>query len=67
MIFFSNPESGSITIGIIDEDEAPKAYNHNVGDTLPKRQFIPNEDQNFKREILRGVSRIVEEYIDEQE
>jgi hypothetical protein len=65
--FITDTDSGAITIGIFDSEETPKAYNHNVGQTLPKRQFIPNEDQNFKREILRGVSRIVEEYIDEQE
>lgn len=67
LVFVANPESNSVTLGIFDSDEIPKAFNHNTGDTLPKRQFLPNEDQSFKAEILRGVSKIVEEYIDEQE
>jgi len=54
----------SIMLGIFDEDEIPKAYNHNVGDTLPQRQFLPDEDQKFKSEILRGVGRILEDYLD---
>lgn len=58
-------ESGKITIGIFDEGQTPKAYNHNVGDTLPKRQFIPDEGQSFKPEILKGVRRIIQEYIDD--
>jgi hypothetical protein len=57
-------DSGVITIGIFDPDEAPKAYNHQVGDTLPVRQFIPNEGELLKAEILRGVGRIIEDYLD---
>lgn len=36
----------TITIGIADPEQAPKAYNHNVGDTLPRRAFfgIKHED-----------------------
>jgi hypothetical protein len=56
------PNGDSIIIGVFDKDQAPKAYNHNFGDTLPRRQFLPESDQNFKREILNGVKRIIEEY-----
>lgn len=61
-----DPDNGTIVLGIFDEKEIPKAYNHNVGDTLPKRQFLPDDDkdQNFKAEILRGVDRIIEEYLE---
>lgn len=58
-------EAGKVTIGIFDDSQTAKAYNHNVGDTLPKRQFIPDEGQNFKPEIIRGVKRIIEDYLDE--
>jgi hypothetical protein len=58
-------ENGSVTIGVFDPDEAPKAFNHNEGDTLPQRQFIPKEDELLKAEIIRGVSRIIEEYLNE--
>jgi hypothetical protein len=63
--FFTDVDNGAITIGIFNEDQVPKSYNHNVGDTLPQRQFIPDDDQEFKKEILRGVDRIVEEYLEE--
>ena len=58
-------DSGLVTIGIFDPDETPKAYNHQVGDTLPQRQFLPGEDELLKAEILRGVQRIIEEYLNE--
>lgn len=45
-----------ITIGFRDQDQIPKAYNHNVGDTLPKRPFfgVSNSD----------IEEIVEPYKD---
>jgi len=58
-------DSGTVTLGIFEEDEIPKAYNHNVGDTLPKRQFLPEEEETFKAEIIRGVGRILSEYLEE--
>jgi hypothetical protein len=54
----------SLKILIKDNDQVPKSYNHNVGDTLPRRQFIPDDDQTFKSDILRGVGRIIQEYLD---
>lgn len=58
-------ENGTVTIGVFDPDETPKAFNHNEGDTLPQRQFIPKEDELLKAEIIRGVSRILEDYLNE--
>jgi hypothetical protein len=58
-------DSGVITIGIFDPSETPKAFNHQTGDTLPVRQFIPNDGELLKAEILRGVGRIIEEYLNE--
>jgi hypothetical protein len=57
-------DSGRVTIGVFDPDETPKAFNHQTGDTLPVRQFIPNEGELLKAEILRGVGRIIEDYLD---
>jgi hypothetical protein len=59
-------ENGSVIIGVFDPDETPKAFNHNVGDTLPKRQFIPSEGELLKAEIIRGVKRIIEEYLEDE-
>lgn len=53
----------TLTIGIFDEDQAAKAFNHNTGDTLPQRQFIPMDDQTFKREIMQGIDEIINELL----
>jgi hypothetical protein len=57
-------DNGIVTIGVFDPDETPKAFNHQTGDTLPVRQFIPNDGELLKAEILRGVGRIIEDYLD---
>jgi hypothetical protein len=62
LTFEPDYENGTVKIGIFDSSQTPKAYNHNVGDTLPQRQFIPKEDELLKAEIIRGVKRIIEEY-----
>lgn len=61
---FKISKDGSITFGVWDDDQAPKFYNHQVGDTLPRRQVLPEEEQSFKREINAGVKRIIEEYLE---
>jgi len=47
-----------IKIGIDDPDQAPKAYNHQVGDTLPKREWFGVRD----KEIEEIVASYIEEY-----
>lgn len=49
-----------IVFKITDSKEKKKAYNHNTGDTLPKRQFIPNDsdDEKFKNQN-KIISRII--------
>lgn len=59
-------KGSKVIIGIFDKDEAIKSYNHNVGDTLPKRQFIPDEDQTFKKPIRDNIEMIVDEYMEEE-
>jgi hypothetical protein len=60
-------EAGTVTIGIFNPSETPKSFNHNTGDTLPKRQFIPGKGEELQAEIVRGIGRIIEDYIDGEE
>ena len=32
--------TNTVTFGILENEEALKSYNHNTGDTLPKREFF---------------------------
>ena len=41
-------DEDSFTIFIDDPDEAIKAFNHNTGDTVPQRPFIPDDGKNQK-------------------
>ena len=53
----------SFTISI-RQDNTEKAYNHNVGDTLPKRQFIPDEErgETFKRNVISKIKQEIKKY-----
>ena len=55
------PTSKGVEIGIFDSDQAPKAYNHQVGDTLPRRQYLPDSGQSFKRPIESRIRAIIKE------
>lgn len=50
----------------ITEDK-PKAYNHLVGDTIKKRQFLPNDEDTkgrgvgFNKAIKEGITDIIKE------
>lgn len=59
---FKKTDSG-VEVGIFDSEQAPKAYNHNVGDTLPQRQFIADPKQNFVGDIQKGINDIVNKRI----
>jgi hypothetical protein len=50
---------GGIKVGIFEPNEAPKAFNHNVGDTLPVRRFIPMEGESFKPAIQNKIRKLV--------
>lgn len=54
-----------IKVGIFKSSELGKADGHNnfSGESkLPKRRFIPDEGQSFKRQINSGVKKFIEEY-----
>ena len=54
---------------VTDKLQKKKAYNHNVGDTLPKRQWLPNDEakQTFKKRILEGLRKRLGKFKDEGE
>lgn len=50
-----------------DRTERLKMFNHNIGDTLPQRQAIPLDNQTYKKSILTGIKRIIEDVVDGRE
>jgi hypothetical protein len=54
----------NLKIGVFDKKETPIAFNHNTGDTLPVRQFIPIGDETFKRPIISKIRSIILDEID---
>lgn len=59
-ITFEEKKNG-VEVGIFDDGEALKGFNHNQGDTLPRRQFIPEKDQTFKLKIEKRVRGAIRE------
>lgn len=55
--------NGKIQIGWFGGEQAAKAHNHNVGDTLPQRQMIPNPGDSFRRDIVQGAKDIAAEFL----
>ncbi len=56
-----------IDVGIFPdapEVDKLKSHNHNLGVTLPQRQFIPEKEQKFKRQINAGIRKIIERIVD---
>ena len=66
---FKNTRAG-VEVGIFKASEVPKADGHNnfSGQSkLPTRQFIPKENEKFKRNIESGIKNIVNQFkVDEQ-
>jgi len=60
-IVSKNRQGDFIEVGVYKASEKLKAYNHNIGDTLPTRQFIPDESENFKKKITNRVDRRLNE------
>jgi hypothetical protein len=66
-IVSKNRRGHEIEVGVFKPDETPKAYNHNIGDTVPTRRFIPAEDEKFKRTIMDRVNKRIKEIKKDQE
>jgi hypothetical protein len=68
-------QGDKVIVGIFDGDQAIKAYGHITGfeghpwldGVAPVRKFLPDDAEGdyLKADILTGVSRIIEEYVDE--
>ena len=58
---FTSGSGDQIEVGIFDRSQTPKAFNHTTGDTLPQRQFITSESEDFRREIESGIRAIIRE------
>lgn len=56
--------TNKIKIGIFDPDQAIKSFNHNTGDTIPRRAFIPNKNEQFDKRIMSGVDELIQEVLD---
>jgi len=50
---------GGVEVGIFNSTEAIKAYAHNTGDGVPLRQFIPEDDMQFKKGITDKIKALV--------
>jgi hypothetical protein len=55
-------DDSSFTISVSGRENTLKAYNHNVGDTLPKRQFLPGEGETFKRNVVAKIKEQIAKY-----
>jgi hypothetical protein len=56
-----NRKGDAIEVGIFKKSQSPIAFNHNTGDTVPQRQIIPDENQQFKRTIMSKVNEVIED------
>lgn len=61
------PTKKDVEIKLTNSTEKKKAYNHNIGDTLPQRQWLPNDEQGetFKRTITKKIKDIINDASDD--
>ncbi len=58
-------DDSSFTIRVTgDDNNVAKAYNNNDGDTIPKRQFLPNDtkDEQFKGGVVQVIKEAIKKY-----
>jgi hypothetical protein len=61
-----------LQVGWFNGDQAIKAYGHTTGmeghpwleGKAPIRKLLPDEDENFKRDIVAGINEIISEFLD---
>ena len=51
----------SVKLKISKAKEIKKFYNHNTGDTLPKRQSLPNEGEAFRSGIMKKINKVIKD------
>ena len=65
----------SVKLEITKALEKKKAFNHNTGDTLPRREFLPDDkgakvepklkgSNQFRTSIVKGIDEILEGFTD---
>ena len=54
----------SITFELTEELQIKKGYNHNVGDTLPQREWLPDDSSGgkFKKRILDEAKEAINQF-----
>ncbi len=54
----------TITFKLDESTQIKKAFNHNTGDTLPQRQFMPDDTRNekFKPKVLKEAKAAIETF-----
>ena len=61
-------DNKSFSIRVIGKKDTEKAYNHNTGDTVPKRQFLPDDTKRsgpgskFKRDVVSVIKKTINRY-----
>lgn len=53
-------DGSKLVIGIDDPDQAIKAFNHQTGDTVPKRPFFGVSSEELKKKILPEFKKEIE-------
>lgn len=69
-ITFAELNGDAIEVGIFKSAktiEKLKSFNHNTGDTLPERRFIPDKSKGFKRSIMKKVDEAIRDIKDTAE
>jgi hypothetical protein len=56
----SKNTANGVQLKITDSLQKKKSFNHNVGDTLPKRQYLPKGNRKFRSEIMDKIDRLIE-------
>lgn len=58
---YVDSDQDSFTI-FVDDDNAEQAYNHQVGETVRQRQFLPFDDGTFKAPIINKIKDELSKY-----
>lgn len=67
-VLMHKPVTGGVEVGIFDYDEAQKADNHckfsseSKRTPVPRRAFIPTENESFRSDITREINTILDSY-----
>lgn len=64
--FTTSGPSDEINFKLSKKTEILKGYNHNVGDTLPQREWLPDDevDGQFKPAIRNAIDEIIDGFLD---